>query len=107
MPEYSSIAQVLSLLRILADPTHDRDIVNLAVRFETSVKTVRRDIQEFRSNGVVVSEDSGPFNRKTFSIDREELPTLRLTYVSREGSNSQQNVQLLCRRCNLPKSDKI
>ena len=80
MPEYSSIARVLSLLRILADPTHERDIVNLAARFETSVKTVRRDIQELRSNGVVVSEDSGPFNRKTYSIDREELPPLRLTY---------------------------
>jgi len=27
--------------------------------------------------------------------------------VSRGGSNSEQNVQLLCRRCNLQKSDKI
>ncbi len=80
MPEQTAIARVLSLLRILADPAHERDIVNLANRFNTSHKTVRRDIQELRSNGVVISEDAGPFNRKTYSIQRDELPPLRLTY---------------------------
>ncbi len=80
MPEQTAIARVLSLLRILADPAQDRDIVNLANRFNTSIKTVRRDIQELRSNGVLVSEDAGPFNRKTYSIQRDELPPLRLTY---------------------------
>ncbi len=80
MLEQTAIARVLSLLRILADPAQDRDIANLAARFDTSVKTVRRDIKELRSNGVVVSEDAGPFNRKTYSIQRDELPPLRLTY---------------------------
>ena len=80
MPEQTAIARVLSLLRILADPAHERDIVNLANRFNTSIKTVRRDIQELRSNGVVVSEDAGQFNRKTYSIRRDELPPLRLNY---------------------------
>ena len=80
MPEQTAIARVLLLLRILADPTHERDIASLAIRFNTSVKTVRRDIQELRSHGVAVSEDNGPFNRKTYSIQRDELPPLRLTY---------------------------
>ncbi len=80
MLEQTAIARVLSLLRILADPAQDRDIANLAARFDTSLKTVRRDIKELRSNGVVVSEDAGPFNRKTYSIQRDELPPLRLTY---------------------------
>lgn len=80
MPEQTAIARVLSLLRILADPAQERDIVNLANRFDTSIKTVRRDIQELRSHGVVISEDAGQFNRKTYSIQRDELPPLRLTY---------------------------
>ena len=79
MPDQTAIARVLSLLRVLADPTQKRDIVNIANRFCTSVKTVRRDIQELRSNGVVISEDAGQFNRKTYSIQRDELPPLRLT----------------------------
>ncbi|MEI8210950.1 MAG: HTH domain-containing protein [Planctomycetota bacterium] len=65
MPDQSAIACVLSLLRILADADAERDIGSLAKRFNTSMKTVRRDIQELRANGVVVSEEVGPFSRKT------------------------------------------
>jgi len=76
----SSVARVFSLLRLLADPTGTHDVCSLAKHFQTSDKTIRRDIKELKHHGIQVVESIGPKNHITYSLDRSQLPPLRLNY---------------------------
>jgi len=57
-----------------------RDISSLASLIGTSSKTIRRDISELKSQGIVISEVSEANNRKVYSIDKSALPPLKLTF---------------------------
>jgi predicted DNA-binding transcriptional regulator YafY len=80
MPTYSAISRILTLLRVLADNHSDRDIESLAVFFGTSEKTIRRDIAELRSHGIVIHETSETNNRKIYTIDKSSLPPLKFNF---------------------------
>jgi len=80
MPAYSAISRILTLLRVLADNNSDRDIESLAVLFGTSEKTIRRDIAELRSHGIVIQETSETNNRKIYTIDKSSLPPLKFNF---------------------------
>ena len=55
MPDFSPVARILTLMRVLADEHMDRDISSLASFIGTSTKTIRRDIAELKSQGSVIS----------------------------------------------------
>lgn len=80
MPNYSPIARILTLMRVLADEHMDRDITSLASLIGTSSKTIRRDISELKLQGILISEVSEANNRKVYSIDKSALPPLKLTF---------------------------
>lgn len=80
MRTYSANSRVLTLLRVLADNSKDRDIESLAYYFGTSGKTIRRDIAEMRSQGIVIHETAETNNRKIYSIDKSTLPQVKFTY---------------------------
>lgn len=80
MPNFSPIARILTLMRVLADEHKDRGISSLASLIGTSTKTIRRDISELKSQGIVISEMSEANNRKVYSIDKSALPPLKLTF---------------------------
>lgn len=80
MPSKSSNARILSLMWILADRRVERDIQSLATHFGTSEKTIRRDIVELRSSGVVILESLESNNRKSYWIDKTSLPPLKLNF---------------------------
>jgi len=80
MPDFSPVARILTLMRVLADEHMDRDISSLASFIGTSTKTIRRDIAELKSQGIVISERSESNNRKVYSIDKSTLPPLKLTF---------------------------
>lgn len=67
-------------MRVLADEHMDRDITSLASLIGTSSKTIRRDISELKSQGILISEVSEANNRKVYSIDKSALPPLKLTF---------------------------
>jgi len=64
----------------MADSAKTHDIASLASHFRISEKTVRRDIKELKNHGIDVVESTGPKNHKTYSLDRSQLPPLRLNY---------------------------
>jgi predicted DNA-binding transcriptional regulator YafY len=76
----SSNTRILSLMQILADCRAERDVQSLAAYFATSEKTIRRDIAELRSNGIVILESREAHNRKIYSIDKVSLPPLTLNF---------------------------
>jgi predicted DNA-binding transcriptional regulator YafY len=80
MTNPSSVSRVLALMQLLANPGSGQIVKHLAEHFQTSEKTIRRDIEELRSHGIRVLEQSGANNRKSYSIEREELPPIRLTF---------------------------
>lgn len=80
MHSKSSNARILSLMRIMADCSAQRDVQSLAKHFGTSEKTIRRDIGELRSNGIVILESLEYNNRKSYYIDKTSLPPLKLNF---------------------------
>ena len=67
-------------MRIMADRRSQRDIQSLATHFGTSEKTIRRDIGELRSNGIVIIESVESNNRKSYYIDKTSLPPLKFNF---------------------------
>jgi predicted DNA-binding transcriptional regulator YafY len=64
----------------MADRRAQRDIQSLAKHFGTSEKTIRRDIDELRSNGIAIIESIESNNRKSYYIDKTSLPPLKLNF---------------------------
>ena len=73
MPNFSPIARILTLMRVLADEHMDRDITSLASLIGTSSKTIRLDISELKSQGILISEVSEANNRKVYSMDKSRF----------------------------------
>ena len=80
MADRSSIGRILSLLRVIGDSTKTWDVESLASHFGVSDKTVRRDLKELKDNGIPITETIGPRNHRTYSLNRGQLPPLRLTF---------------------------
>lgn len=80
MPSKTSNARILSLMRIMTDNRAQRDVQSLAKHFGTSEKTIRRDIDELRSNGIVILESIESNNRKSYLIDKTSIPPLKLNF---------------------------
>jgi predicted DNA-binding transcriptional regulator YafY len=80
MPEMSSNARIVSMMRLLADPLSPVDVKSLAGHFNTSEKTIRRDLKELKNQGIQLLEATGQKNQKVYSLERSSLPPMHLTF---------------------------
>ena len=80
MDEQTQVVRQWRLLRLLADGQGDRSVKGLAAAARVSEKTIRRDLGDLRAAGFPIVERAGEFGRKTFTLDRGELPAPGFTY---------------------------
>jgi len=80
MPEMTSNARIISMMRLLANPSNQLDVKSLAAHFQTSEKTIRRDLKDLKDQGIQILESIGPKNRKVYTLDRMSLPPMQLTF---------------------------
>lgn len=76
----TSNARIISMMRLLANPSNQLDVKSLAAQFQTSEKTIRRDLKDLKDQGVQIQEAIGPKNQKVYSLDRMSLPPMQLTF---------------------------
>ncbi len=76
----SQIDRQFLLLRTLADAKSQWDVESLAINFETSAKTIRRDLANLRRAGFKINESNGPNGKKTYQVDVTDHLPLHLTF---------------------------
>ncbi len=68
------------LLRLALFATTRLDCSELSEELETSSKTIRRDLDTFRTVGFAVEEVVGEFGRKSYKLPIRQEPPLAFTY---------------------------
>src|SRR5262249_48973619 len=81
MNDGSSLQRQWVILRTLAARQHGVTVRELAAEMEVNPRTIRRDLDLFRSVGFVLEESVGPFNRKAWRIKSTgNQPPLSFTF---------------------------
>jgi predicted DNA-binding transcriptional regulator YafY len=76
----SPLRRQWTLLRLLCSRRHGLTVAELSQELETSAKTIRRDLDTFRTVGFAIEEVVGEFGRKSYKLPIRQDPPLAFTY---------------------------